>query len=100
MYQIGDKMAHRSFLFRDGRDWFGTLENLGNHSTMEITERRPASWTQQVSRGSNKDINRFMLEPKELNVNCEMKRIWPGRTSGRKLLAELQPSVPRIVMDH
>lgn len=98
IYQLGEKVATRGFVFRDGENWFDVLGKAGTKSHLKLKELRVLSWTQQIARGKDSDINLFSRSYKDLNLNGEMKRIWMKPTNAKRLLTELQYSSPMIAL--
>jgi hypothetical protein len=100
-YQIGDKKcAFRGLIpaIKDDngipqRDtWRKILErNLDKSEIDYIEKRRPESWCATISRNRPVDeINLFKKTPKTLDLNCDIKRIWPSTFKARDFLTKLE----------
>ena len=96
MYQHGDKSAYRGFRMPAGFSWYDKLGSMGASSKTRLTFREVKSWVKAVAQNKPEDINRFIDEVKELDLNAENKRLWLGRTNARRLLTELEHSLPIV----
>jgi hypothetical protein len=98
MYDIGEKTKYRGFEFRKNLSWRELLtDNLG---AREITypQTRVISWTQAVAWGRPELINVFQEFPKIISLNADTKRQWPRTIRARDLLARLDFSTPRTII--
>lgn len=97
IYELAGKSANRGYEMKAGFKWTEQLEAAGNAKFVKLTEHRPLSWVGGVNTGHVDRINRFMDFPKQLNLNSDVKRIWPKELTARQLLESSQLSLPRVV---
>lgn len=97
VYEIAGKSANRGYDMKPGFSWVRELRKAGNRLVIPLTEHRPLSWVGSVQTGHVDRINEFMDFPKELNLNSDVKRFWPGPVTARALLRGVQDSIPRMV---
>jgi len=98
MYQIGNKVAYRGISSLENIDWFVILKQMGNRSTYDIPNMVVKSWIEAVRTDTIDKINLFVNDVKHININCDSKRIWTERATGKKLLSGLQYSDPKVIL--
>lgn len=73
IYQIADKSRFRGFNTK--KPLIDMIPSRGKR--LDMSKDRPYTWREVAHRGlSLRDINRFELMPRELNINFDCKRIW------------------------
>jgi len=97
VYELAGKSANRGYDMKPGFRWMTELSKAGAARKIRLTEHRPLSWVGGASTGHIDRINRFMDFPKVLNLNSDVKRLWPTEVSARDLLRGTQESLPRLV---
>lgn len=99
IFQIGSKVTTRGFRISREDDWFSLLKGANNRSTLDLEETKVLSWTGQIARGMDKDINLFTTQRKRLDLNCECKRIWGANTNAKELLTNLEYSAAPLAYE-
>lgn len=113
-YQLGDAGAFKGFEPRrvkqyggnpdesaiiGERDetWFEILKRYRNKQEIPYKALRVESWIEATAKGHFDKINKFEIHPKNIDLNADVKRIWPENDyCGRDLLAGLIPSEPVV----
>lgn len=107
MYQLSHHCAYRGFQPERVKD----EEEVRYESWKEILSRKPESykipypvrksesWTEAVSKGHYDKINLFYEDIKEIDLNCDRKRIWPKKMRAKEFLCADQKSLPMIVIE-
>jgi hypothetical protein len=96
MYQINDTVAYRGLDKLDSFNWIEALKKAGSSGEIGLTAKRVMSWVSALNLNRIDDINKFIDTYKIIRLNCDIKRVWPERTNGKKLLSGLQDSLPRL----
>lgn len=97
-YQIGEKGAFKGFEPAKGDNWKKILEAMGKKSILPYPAVKVETWTDAVSKGHFDTINKFTNETKKIDINADIKRMWPNPMTGAKLLTSSQSSFPKIVV--
>jgi len=99
VYEIGNKVANRGFPVDSSFTWSDILKRIGNESVYKFSNRICRSWIHAVELDREFEINKFLDEVKELDLNIDHKRVWLSKTTGNKLLQGLEQSIPKIYFD-
>lgn len=102
MYQLGNQCAYRGFIAKRTDDWFKILSRKNNINKTKITYKQlyVESWVDAMAKGHPKSkINVFENRPKEIDLNCDCKRLWDYDITARDLLKNLYRSMPVIITD-
>jgi hypothetical protein len=97
MYQIGQDSRYRGLHMDNDNTWFDILGRSGKLQVLEIQQVISTSWKMALARGDITLTNTFSCDKKEINLNCERKRVWPGPVDAWTLLNESQISYPRLI---
>lgn len=98
-YQIGDKGAYKGFKPAAGDDWINILKSNGRKEKIAYPALHVESWTEAIAKGHYDRVNLFQDTKKIINLNQDSKRIWETRTNCRRLLTELEYSMPLVVLE-
>lgn len=97
MYQIGDQAAFRSFIPRKDETWFKILRRYRHQTKIPYPQLNVESWREAMARNHpQKKINVFVNEPKEIDLNCDVKRKWIGDRPAEWFLKYNETSLPHI----
>lgn len=95
MYQIGSICAFRGFNPVHGETWKHILQKNKNRDIFRYKYRHVESWIEAMSKNHKQDcINVFSNVYKEIDLNCDSKRNWMEKATGKKLLETIQDSFP------
>jgi hypothetical protein len=97
LYQIGAKSKFRGFKLSDKISWLEILEGMGTRDKEVLSELRVWNWIHTSHLDAPDKTNIFEDIPKEINLNCDNKRLWLARTNAALLLAGVEQSIPRVV---
>jgi hypothetical protein len=100
LYEISDKSRSRGY----GRKAVGKklrflLETAGRSGIISIDENHVVSLGDVLSQPGEydlDDLNRFLAVRRDIDLNGDTKRLWPGNMSGWDMLEKSQRSVPLI----
>lgn len=107
MYQVGDKCAFKGFnpnsdpRIRSGKlppeTWVSVLSKNRHKRKLTYRMRRVESWVEAMAKNHDKTaINVFGIAPKEIDLNCDVKRVWQQDITAGDLLAHNEQSLPKI----
>jgi hypothetical protein len=99
MYQIGTKVAYRGIDTSEKINWETILRKIGNRSTYDLPTKTVKSWIEALRTNTPDEINKFIDNYKYINLNIDSKRIWESKTTGNKLLAGIEYSLPKVKVD-
>lgn len=99
MYKLADKNAYRGFKMPKTFDWNDKLSEMGVASKTSLTFNEAKSWITAVIQKKPDEINRFSDNIKVLDLNSETKRIWLHKTNAKRLLTELERSLPKVYIE-
>lgn len=94
MYDAGKKTAYRGFEMKKNFRWRELLEQYPSRSEYTFNQLRVVSWTQACAWDDVETTNQFQDYPKKISLNTDVKRIWPHKATGKKLLSGLTYSEP------
>lgn len=98
-YEVGKAHAFKGFEPRQGETWRSLLEENKGRSVLKYPQLRVMSWVHALSTNKPEKINYFDEYDKEIDLNADVKRIWPGKVKSRDLLHGLQRSIPMVVVE-
>jgi len=99
-YQIGDISKFRGFIPRKGETWEAVLSRFPHRKKIPYRQLHVESWIEAMAKGHEKnEINVFEPMRKDIDLNADVKRIWPSRVRGRDLLSRLEKSEPKILLE-
>ncbi len=97
MYQIGEANAFKGFRPNDRDTWESILHRNRNHTKLKYRVRRVESWVEAMAKNhGKKTINVFESVRKDIDLNCDVKRIWIDKFRGRDFLERSEDSVHRV----
>jgi len=94
IYEFGSKVAYRGLPMRKGFKWTELLETMGKHTHLTLSVPLIISWIEATHRNKLDLVNRFLEVEKEIDLNCDRKRIWLERATPNSLLTRLANSLP------
>ena len=97
VYQIADKNRFRGLEITDTLTWFDHLKKYNNESIIPIPQTVVLSWVSANVRGKDYLANRFLYGFKDINLNCDNKRLWPGKATAKIIRESHQNSVPHLL---
>lgn len=98
MYQLGNLNAYKGFKPKAGESWQSILTRFKYRSKIPYYQLHVESWREAMSRNhAVTRINVFETAPKDVDLNVDAKRVWPGRVRGIDLLSSLQKSEHKII---
>lgn len=97
MYQIGKDCAFKGFRPQDHETWESLLSKKLTRKKLRYKIRHVESWIETMAKNHPKDkINLFQTVYKDIDFNCDVKRIWKTSFTGRDLLTRSETSLPKI----
>jgi hypothetical protein len=97
IYELAGKCADRGYKLKEGFKWSKLLREMGNRSIIKVPTLKVLSWIGAIHEDRPDDINLFIRDHKDFNVNCDTKRIWSNKATGASLLRKLQYSEQRHI---
>lgn len=99
MYQIGEENAFKGFRPKPGDTWEKILSRHVNRKKIRYGVRHVESWVESMAKGHGKTkINVFEKAQKDIDLNCDTKRVWLNRVRARDLLEKSESSTPKIMV--
>lgn len=99
IYQHGAKNRFRGLEISNKLNWTGFLKRQGDKEIISIPQTIVKSWTQANFQGRDKETNIFTDDKKDINLNCDIKRVWMQNCNAKILLNEYQESIPYVLVD-
>lgn len=97
MYEIGNVTAFRGFNPPENMTWREILTKYKKRKVIPSKFLHVESWVEAMAKNHNSDrINVFSKDRKDIDLNCDTKRIWPKSVTSNDLLTKLQKSIPKI----
>lgn len=77
--------------------WETILSRKKTRKKLKYRARRVESWVESMAKNHGKtSLNVFSDFDKEIDLNCDVKRIWPRIATGHRLLSSNDNSLPKI----
>jgi len=99
IYQLAGKSKFRGIEIKDGLSWMDLLNKHPRNKYISIPQQVVMSWVESNFRAKDYLTNRFTVKIKDIDLNCDSKRVWPGDVTGRALVSSSQKSLPRILLE-
>lgn len=97
MYQIADQSAFKGFITRPGDSWLDIMQRFPGRKKIPYRMLHVESWIEAMAKNHPKSaINVFSNIVKIIDLNCDVKRIWIGKTTSSKLLSEQEFSEAKL----
>lgn len=97
MYQIGRANAFKGFHPKRGETWYSILQRHKSKKSIPYRQLHVESWVEAMAKGHEPTaINVFERSIKNVDLNCDTKRIWTREVTGRDLLSGPEKSLPKI----
>jgi hypothetical protein len=109
MYQISNKCAYKGFKAKliDKKkrvydSWDRILSRNRNKSKIKYRQLYVESWCDAMAKNHERErINYFDYKnQKIIDLNCDVKRIWPSIATGNDLLTKKEQSEPRVLIEN
>jgi hypothetical protein len=107
MYELNDLSAFKGFepeseIIEDVKHYETWKKILSKNKDKEIIKypvKRVKSWIECCSQNRLKDRQKFLSIEKEIDLNCDKKRIWGKNFTGKDFLCKNEKSLPLIVIN-
>jgi len=100
MYQIADRCAFKGFKPNKQDSWQSILERNYNRSHIKYRVRHVESWVETMAKNHDKSsINLFQSMKKDIDLNCDTKRIWSNTATAKSLLSSNEQSGHKIIVN-
>lgn len=106
MYQLNNLCAYKGFEPKKKKDntyetWIDILNKYPNRKKIPYWQLNVESWIDAMAKNHTKDkINVFKKSKKDIDLNCDTKRIWPYATKAKNLLEKLEYSIPKVEIEN
>jgi len=97
MYEIDGSCAFKGLEPPKGETWRAILGRNKRREFIEYPVLRVESWVESMAKGHRDRINLFEHGTKQIDLNCDTKRVWHRRVTGGDLLGPVEQSTPRIL---
>lgn len=99
MYQLNKANAFKGFKPRNGDTWQSILENNRKKKIIPYPVLHVESWVEAMAKNHDKlRINVFADEIKQIDLNCDSKRIWKRPVTGGDLLDTFEDSMHKVMV--
>jgi len=100
MYQINDISKFKGFIPLYGEDWKTLLQKYRHRKSIPYPQLKVESWLEAMAKNHDKSsVNVFERVKKNVDLNCDTKRIWPTRRKAREFLEGGEYSYPKISIE-
>jgi len=97
MYQLSDDCAFKGFKPNKKDSWETILSRNLTKKRLKYKVLHVESWIEAMAKNHETScINVFEKNKKLIDLNCDTKRVWMKKVTGRDLLNKLEHSLPKI----